>query len=237
MIYGGGQELCDEVYADFGVRAFLAGNTDTQMGGWYQKEIHSLEDFKGLKIRIPGLAAEVMNRLGATAVNLPAGEIMPSLQSGVIDAAEWVSPWVDLTMGFYKIARNYYGPGFHEGSTANELLINEQAWAALPSHLQAIVRAACHEINMMAPAEYFARNAESLAVLTNEHGVIVRGFPEDVLRRMFALSNEVNAETASGGELARHIWESWSSFRRRAMDLQPLSHYGFIRNRGLMREA
>ena len=235
ILYGGGQELWDEVYADFGVRAFMAGNTDTQMGGWYQKEINAPTDFQGLKIRIPGLAAEVLNRLGATAVNLPAGEIMPALQSGVIDAAEWVGPWVDLAMGFYKVARNYYGPGFHEGSTANELLIGARPWAALPPDLKEIVRAAAHEVNMRGPAEYFARNAESLAVLTEQHGVAVRNFPDTALRRMYALSEDVNAETAAEGELNRRVWENWSAFRKRAMDYQPLSHYGFMRNRALGR--
>jgi TRAP-type mannitol/chloroaromatic compound transport system substrate-binding protein len=231
ILYGGGQALWDELYAPFGVRGFLSGNTGTQMGGWYQKEINSLEDFSGLKIRIPGLAAEVLNRLGATTVNMPGGEIMPALQSGVIDAAEWVGPWVDLTMGFYKVAKYYYGPGFHEGSTANELLINETRWQALSSDLQTIVRVACHEANMMVPAEYFARNTETLPVLTSEHDVDVRNFPDDVIDAMFDISEQVNAETASEGDINRRIYESWSDFRKRAMAYQPLSDFGFIRNR------
>jgi TRAP-type mannitol/chloroaromatic compound transport system substrate-binding protein len=231
ILYGGGQALWDELYAPFGVRGFLSGNTGTQMGGWYQKEINSLEDFSGLKIRIPGLAAEVLNRLGATTVNMPGGEIMPALQSGVIDAAEWVGPWVDLTMGFYKVAKYYYGPGFHEGSTANELLINEARWQALPSDLQAIVKVACHEANMILPAEYFARNTNTLPMLTGEHEVDVRNFPDDVLNAMFDISEEVNAETASEGDINRRIYESWSNFRRRAIEYQPLSDFGFIGNR------
>ena len=231
ILYGGGQALWDELYAPFGVRGFLSGNTGTQMGGWYQKEINSLEDFSGLKIRIPGLAAEVLNRLGATTVNMPGGEIMPALQSGVIDAAEWVGPWVDLTMGFYKVAKYYYGPGFHEGSTANELLINEARWQALPSDLQAIVKVACHEANMILPAEYFARNTNTLPMLTGEHEVDVRNFPDDVLNAMFDISEEVNAETASEGRINRRIYESWSNFRRRAIEYQPLSDFGFIGNR------
>ena len=231
ILYGGGQALWDELYADFGVRAFMAGNTGTQMGGWFQKEINSIDDFQGLKIRIPGLAAEVLNRIGATAVNMPGGEIMPALQSGVIDAAEWVGPWVDLTFGFYKVAKYYYGPGFHEGSTANELLINETSWQALAGDLRAIVGAACHEANMILPAEYFARSSESLPVLLEEHGVILKNYPHDVLKAMFEVSEQVNAETASEGDINRRIYESWSAFRKRAMDYQPLSDYGFIHNR------
>ena len=231
ILHGGGQELWDELYGEFGVRGFLAGNTGTQMGGWFQREINSLDDFKGLNIRIPGLAAEVMNRLGATAVNMPAGEIMPALQSGVIDAAEWVGPWVDLTMGFYKVAKYYYGPGFHEGSTANELLINESVWQSLPKDLQAIVRAACHELNMTVPAEYFARSTDALATLVNEHGVTVKTFPDEVYAEAYKISEEVNAETANEGDLNRRIYESWSAFRKHAMDYQPLSDFGFIQNR------
>ena len=237
ILYGGGQALWDELYAEFGVRAFMCGNTGTQMGGWYQNEINSLADFDGLNIRIPGLGAEVLNRMGATAVNMPAGEVMPALQSGVIDAAEWVGPWVDLAMGFYKVAKYYYGPGFHEGSTASELLINEDKWRSLPADLQAVVRVACQEANMKLPAEYFARSAETLDTLVNEHGVIVRHFPEDVLKRAFQISAEVNAETASEGDLNRRIYESWSSFRKRAMAYQPLSDYGFIHNRGKAQDA
>ena len=228
ILYGGGQALWDELYSGFGVRGFMSGNTGAQMGGWFQKEINSIADFQGLKIRIPGLAAEVLNRIGATAVNMPGGEIMPALQSGVIDAAEWVGPWVDLTMGFYKVAKYYYGPGFHEGSTANELLINETSWQALSSNLKAIVRAACHEVNMSTPAEYFYHNAQTLPVLLDEHGVDLRSYPDDVLDAMFAVSEEVNAETASEGELSRRIYDSWSAFRKRTMDYQPLSDYGFI---------
>lgn len=232
ILYGGGQALWDELYAEFGVRGFMCGNTGTQMGGWYKNEINSLADFDGLNIRIPGLGAEVLNRMGATAVNMPAGEIMPALQSEVIDAAEWVGSWVDLAMGFYKVAKYYYDPGFHEGSTASELLINEDKWRSLSADLQAIVRVACQEANMKLPAEYFARSAETLGTLVNEHGVIVRHFPDDVLMESFQISAAVNAETASEGDLNRRIYESWSSFRKRAMAYQPLSDYGFIHNRG-----
>jgi TRAP-type mannitol/chloroaromatic compound transport system substrate-binding protein len=232
VLYGGGQELWDELYADFGLRAFMCGNTGTQMAGWFQREINSLGDLKGLKMRIPGLAAEVLNRLGAITVNLPGGEIMPSLESGVIDAAEWVGPWNDLAFGFYKVAKYYYGPGFHEGGTANELLINGDAWDKLPSDLKAIVRVACHESNMMMPSEYFARNAQSLPVLVDKHGVIVRSLPDDVLEAAYRISEDVAAETASEGELNRRIYDSWSKFRKLAMSYQPLSDFGFIGNRG-----
>lgn len=231
--FGGGQALWDEVYGEFGVRGFMAGNTGTQMGGWFKREINSLEDLKGLKFRIPGLGAEVINRLGGTAVNMPGGEIMPALESGVIDAAEWVGPWNDLAFGFYKVAKNYYGPGFHEGSTCNELMINEAAWSVLTDDLKAIVRAASHETNQMSPAEYMANNAWSLPKLLDEHGVILNHYPDDVAREMFRVSEEVVAETADEGDLNRRIYESWSTFRRQVMDYAPLGDYGFARMRSV----
>ena len=233
MYYGGGQELWDEIYSGFGLLGFMSGNTGTQMGGWFKKEINSLDDFKGLKMRIPGLAAEVINRMGATAVNTPGGEIMPALESGVIDAAEWVGPWNDLAFGFYKIAKYYYGPGFHEGSTCTEFMVNRSAWDKLSPELQQIVRAASLTTNNRMPSEYFANNAISLPVLLNEHNVTLNNFPADVIKAMYLISDEVVAETALEGDVNRRVYESWSDFRRKAMDYAPLSDYGFTRNRAL----
>ena len=235
--YGGGQELWDELYNGFGLRAFMAGGSGTQMGGWFKKEIHSLADFKGLKFRIPGLAAEVVNRMGATAVNTPGGEIMPALQSGVIDAAEWVGPWNDLAFGFHKVAKHYYGPGFQEGGGSGELMINLNAWNQLPKDLQDIVYAAASTIGNRTHSEYFAKNAGSLPVLLEEHGVQLHSFPDDVIQAMYHLSEDVVAETASEGELNRRIYESWSKFRRTAMEYQPLSDYGFVRDRAAARNT
>ena len=235
--YGGGQELWDELYNGFGLRAFMAGGSGTQMGGWFKKEIHSLADFKGLKFRIPGLAAEVVNRMGATAVNTPGGEIMPALQSGVIDAAEWVGPWNDLAFGFHKVAKHYYGPGFQEGGGSGELMINLNAWNQLPKDLQDIVYAAASTISNRTHSEYFTKNAGSLPVLLEEHGVQLHSFPDDVIQAMYYLSEDVVAETESEGELNRRIYESWSKFRRTAMEYQPLSDYGFVRDRAAARNT
>ena len=229
--YGGGQELWDEAYGGFGLKAFAAGNTGVQMGGWFRKPIHSLQDFKGIKMRIPGLAAEVINRMGATAVNMPGGEIMPSLESGVIDAAEWVGPWNDLTFGFHKVAKNYYGPGFHEGSTCNEFMMNRDAWDRLPQDLKDIVYAACITCNNHAPAEYFARNAESLPILVNKHGVEIRNYPQDIITQMYKISRDVLEETAQEDSLTNRVYSNWSKFQQLSMNYQPLSNYGFIKDR------
>ena len=141
--YGGGQELWDELYSEFNLKGFLGGNSGVQMGGWFKKEINSLEDFKGLKMRMPGLGAEVINRMGATAIALPGGEIMPALESGAIDATEWVGPYNDLAFGFYQAAKFYYGPGFHEPGTHTECMVNKNEYDALPTNLQNIVEHAC----------------------------------------------------------------------------------------------
>lgn len=233
IYFGGGLELWHELYSQFGLIAFPAGGTGVQMGGWFRKEIGSLADMQGLKIRMPGLAAEVINRLGATAVNMPAGEIMPALQSGVIDAAEWVGPWNDLALGFYKVAPYYYGPGFHEGNSAQELMINRAAWDALPPDIQAIVRGAAEMENLGIVTEYVSNSADALRALVEKHGVKVAPLPDDVMRESFRISAEVVAEVAAIDDISRRIYESWSSFRNAAVAYAPLAEYGFSRGRSL----
>ncbi|MYB76101.1 MAG: hypothetical protein F4X83_03195 [Chloroflexi bacterium] len=138
MYHGGGQDHWDEFYGEFGLKAFVAGNSEIQLGGCFQKEISALSDFQDLKMRRPGLRAEVINRLGGTAVNLPGGEIMPALQSRIIDATECVGSGNDLAFGFYKVTKNYYGPDFHEPGAAIELSVNKEAWDGLEAVLQAV---------------------------------------------------------------------------------------------------
>ena len=143
IYHGRGQQLWDELYAPFNVKPFLASNTSIGMGGWFKKEINSLEDLLGLKYRIPGLGGEVLRRLGAIPVTLAPPEIAPALHSGVVDGAEWLGPWSDLAMGFYQSAPYYYGPGFHEPNGSAEFLINLELWNSLPEDLQQIIETAC----------------------------------------------------------------------------------------------
>ncbi len=163
--FGGGQELWDKLYSQFNLKGILCGNTGVQMGGWFKKEIKSLEDFKGLKMRIPGIGAEIINRLGGTAVNMPPGEIMPALQQGVIDATEWVGPWVDKISGLHKIAKYYYGPGIHEPGTANELVMRLDKWQDLPNNLKEIVKSSCYAVYIESLAEFLHYNSLSLEEL------------------------------------------------------------------------
>ncbi len=234
LYYGGGQELWDELYAEFGLRAWAAGSSGCQMGGWFQKEINSIADFNGLTMRIPGLGAEVINRLGATAVNMPGGEIMPALQSGVIDATEWVGPWNDLAFGFYKVAKYYYGPGFHEPGSTLSLMVNLEAYEKLPKDLQEIVRRCAAAENTITLSEFSAANARALDTLVNKHNVQVRHFPDDVFRAMMKHSLDVVAETASEGDINKRIYESWIKFRKESMSWAPLADNGYMNNRALL---
>ena len=230
---GGGQALWDDLYAGFGLKAFLAGGTGVQMGGWFQKEITGLDSLQGLKMRIPGLGGEVVNRLGVTAVNLPGGEIMPALQSGVIDATEWIGPWNDLAFGFHKVAQFYYGPGFHEPSAALEVIVDREKFEALPSDLRAAVDAACMAENSYMLAEFTAANSAAQAVLVDNYDVRISPFPDDVVRAAYEISGEVVAETASVDSLARRIYESWHRFRREAVARAPFAEQGYMNNRAL----
>ena len=225
--YAGGQKLWDEMYAQFGLKPFMAGNSGTQMGGWFLKEINSIEDFKGLKMRIPGLAAEVLNRMGGTAVALPGGEIMPALQSGAIDATEWVGPWNDLAFGFHKITKFYYGPGFHEPSSALECSSNLKAFNELDNDLKSIIKNACEAENTRMISEFTAANIDAQEKLVKEHGVIIRNFPKDVFNLMMSLSKEVVSETATEGKLNKEIYESWSAFKEKARQRAAFNEHGY----------
>lgn len=231
--HAGGQALWDELYGEFGLKPFAGGATGVQMGGWFQKEISSLEDFKGIKMRIPGLGAEVINRLGATAVNMPGGEIMPALQSGVIDAAEWVGPWNDLAFGFHKIAKFYYGPGFNEPNSALEVFVNKARYDALPKDLQRIVESACLAEDGYMLAEFTAGNNVSQASLVEEHGVKISSFPADVMRAGMAAGMDVVRETASEGDLAKRIFDSWWETRTRSIARAPFAEGGYMDYRAI----
>lgn len=211
--WGGGMELWRELYADFNLVPFDAGNTGAQMGGWFRKRIDSVDDLDGLRMRIPGLGGDVMARLGVATVNIPGGELYQALSSGAIDAAEWVGPYNDLAFGFHKIAPYYYYPGWQEPGATLEAIVNKEAWEALPEDLQKIVEIACLAASHTMLAEINARNAEALRELQEEHGVEVLPFPDDVLSELRAASDEVITELAERDEFAARVWESYRPFR------------------------
>lgn len=218
LYYGGGMELWDEVYDGFGVKPFYAGSSGVQAAGWFRKEINTLEDLKGLKMRIAGLGGEVMRRVGVTPTMMPPGEIFPSLTSGTVDAAEWVGPWNDLAFGLHKVAKFYYTAAFHEPGPALEVFINKATFNALPADLQAIVAAAASSIANEATADFHYHNVVSLKPLVEQHGVKLGLFSDDIIRALGKASREVMAEIAETDPLTRKVHDSFTSFRDQAAE-------------------
>ncbi len=231
--FGGGQELADKVYKKLGCKFFASGNTGVQMGGWFNKDINSLEDYKGLKMRIPGLGGEVVKAAGGIVVNLPGGEIPPALASGAIDATEWVGPYNDLAFGLYKSAKKYYYPGWHEPATLLDNFINLAAWEGLSGDLKAIVQTANAYANSYVLNEYIANNNASLETLVNKHGVEVKKFPDVVLNGLGALSGQVIGDLAAQDKLSSEVLSSIVTFRKGSIAFAKVSEQAFYNARGL----
>lgn len=231
--YGGGQELSDKIYRELGVKFLPGGNTGQQMGGWFNKEMNSLEDFKGLKMRIPGLGGEVLKAAGTNVINLPGGEILPALQSGAIDATEWVGPYNDLAFGLYKTAKFYYYPGWQEPASVEDNFINIQIWEKLPDDLKAVVEAASDAAYNWTFSEFVARNSQSLDVLVNEHGVALKKFSDEILDGLGGLSGEVMNDLASQDPLSREVMDSILRFRKQAIPYAKISEQAFYNARAL----
>ena len=219
---GGGQALWDETYAPFGVKPLSAGNTTMQMGGWFNKEINSLDDIKGLKIRMPGLGGEVWSKLGAITVNLPGGEIFTSLQTSAIDATDWVGPYNDLAFGLHKAAKYYYFPGWQEPQAVVESMVNQKAFDALPADLQAIVVEAARAATLDMMDDYVFNNAKALQSLKSE-GVQFKRLPDEVLQAMREQSNVVLEALAAENDLNGRIWASQKAFLEEASAMQALT--------------
>lgn len=212
IYHGGGMELWREVYATQDIVPFLAGQTGPQMGGWFNREIRSVDDLVGLKMRIPGLGGEVMQRAGVLPVNLPGSEIFTALQTGAIDATEWVGPYNDLAFGLHEAATYYYYPGWQEPSGALELLVSAEAYASLSDELKEIVATACMAEADYVFAEFNTRNNQALRTLTEEHGVELRRFPDDVLAALRGYSAEVMQELAASDPTIARVYESYTAF-------------------------
>ena len=233
LYHGGGMKLWKEIYAEFNLVPAAAGNTGVQMGGWFNREIKSIGDLKGLKMRIPGLGGEVLKRAGGTPVSLPGGEIYTSLQSGAIDATEWVGPYNDLAFGFYKVAKYYYYPGWHEPGTTLEAMVNKKAFDALPKDLQEIVMSACKVANQDMLAEYTARNNAALHTLVNKHKVKLKQYPDDVMKKLKDLSDQVISEVADKDKKSKKVYESFRKFRDQARAWHDVSELAYLKARNL----
>ncbi|MHA7817280.1 MAG: TRAP transporter substrate-binding protein [Pseudohaliea sp.] len=229
--YGGGEALWRETYAPFGVVPFAGGSTGVQMAGWFNREINSTADLRGLKMRIPGLAGEVFTAAGGTAVNIPGGEVYTSMQTGVIDAVEWVGPYNDLALGLHEVAEYYYYPGWHEPGAMLEFIVNADALAALPADLRAIVRDAARATNQDMLDEFTARNNASLETLLDEHNVQLRRLPDDVLALLQEKSEEVMARLVAGDPMARKVYASYREFLDAVRAYHGISEQAYINAR------
>lgn len=228
---GGGQAVWDALYEPFGVRPFMGGNTGFQMGGWYKREIRGVEDLKGLKVRMPGLGGEVMRRLGATPVSLPPSEILTGLQSGLIDAAEFLGPSSDLAMGFHQATKLYYGPGWHEPNGTGEALVNATALSRLPEDLREIVLHAIRAEAALGLAEGEWMNAVHLNTLTAEHDVKLMQFPQDVLEAARRTSEEVLAGFADMGGADADVYYSFKRARETMLEWSRTNEVTFLNAR------
>ena len=212
--FGGGQELWDELGAEFGIKGIMCGNTGVQMGGWFNKEINSAEDFAGLKMRIPGLGGDVLATLGASPVSLPGGQIYENLVSGAIDATEWVGPWNDEAMKFYEAAKYYYYPGMHEPGAMLFCGFNASFWGSLSKSDQITIEAAASMENDVMMSEYNAKNGAALARLIQDQGVELREFNDDVYDAFGVGADAVFATVVEHSDLARRIHESFLTARQ-----------------------
>lgn len=226
--FGGGQELWDELYGQFGLKGFYAGSSGVQAGGWFRSEINSLDDLKGLKMRIAGLGGAVLRKLGAQVILTPPGEIFPAMQSGVVDAAEWVGPWNDLAFGLHKIAKHYYSPSFHEGSAALECIVDKEKFAALPADLQKIVEYAAAASSDEALFDFTRHNARFLEVLVKEHGVILHTWPEDIVNALGKAAQEVMAELAATDAMTAKVSDSYMAYLKEAREWSKWSDQPYL---------
>lgn len=231
LYYGGGLELWQEYYAQFNLVPFPAGQTGVQMGGWFNKEISSVADLVGLKMRIPGMGGEIMQRAGVTQVTLPASEIFTALQTGAIDAAEWVGPYNDVSLGLHKAARYYYYPGWHEPGPTVGITVNKDAWDTLPDDLKAIVELAAQAISLDMQAEYNYGNAMALKQLQDDPDVEIRRFPDDVLELLRKLSLEAIDELSAEDGWSARIQKSYFDFFKLSQQNQLISEQAYLNAR------
>jgi TRAP-type mannitol/chloroaromatic compound transport system substrate-binding protein len=228
---GGGQALWDALYAPFGVKPFMGGNTGVCMGGWFRRELSGLADVRGLKIRSLGLGGEIYRRLGATPLTTAPAEILSSLQSGLLDAVEFVGPGTDIALGLYRVAQSYYYPGFNKPNGTGECIVSLRAWEALDAELKAIVTHACAVEAAFALAEMERLNIEALAALTAKHGVKLRAFPNDFIAAARKEAMDVLAGVGATGAAAKKVHESYMAFRDRTAAWSRISIQGVLESR------
>lgn len=229
--YGGGLPLWRELYAPFGVVPFSGGSTGVQMAGWFNTRLQSREDLKGLKMRIPGLAGEVFDAAGGSAVRIAGGEIYTSMQTGVIDAVEWVGPYNDRTLGLMEVGQYYYYPGWHEPGAMLEIIVNADALAALPEDLQAIVEVAARATNQDMLDDFTAHNSESLEILLRDFDTEVLPLPDDVMDALYEQSQIAIKALIDSDPMAAKIADSYFDFAERVRTYHEISERAYLNAR------
>ncbi|MEP3429900.1 MAG: TRAP transporter substrate-binding protein [Roseibium sp.] len=234
LIQGGGQALYDEIYSGFNLKPFLCGNSGPQWAGWFRNEINSVDDLKGLKFRSTGLASEMCSKLGMAVQAMSGPAMFQALQSGALDAGEFIGPWTDSAMGYYQIAKNYYWPGVGEPSSAEECAVNLEAYNHLPDDLKGAVTQACASLYNDVLTEYNTKHAQALTKLVSEHDVKVRKLPDDVIVAMGNAAGEVIADLkADDDELVRRITDSFLGYRKLMNEYMPYADNGQMNARSL----
>jgi TRAP-type mannitol/chloroaromatic compound transport system substrate-binding protein len=231
--FGGGQDLWDEAGSPLNIKPLCCTNTGVQMGGWFNKEVNTPEDFRGLRYRMPRLGGEVLRRMGATVVTTPGGEISMALKSGAIDASEWVGPWQDMDLGIHQASDYYYYPGFHEPGTNSTLGINKTVWGGLKDSERALIEAAAQAEVTRSLAQFNAENVKSLKRLRNERRVKILRFSDELIKVFGKTSKEVLADIAAKDPLTRKVYDSYMAFLAGLMDWTELSERGYLDSRRL----
>ncbi len=214
LYFGGGLQLWEKLYDRFNLLPFPCGNTGVQMGGWFNKSIERVEDFQGLKMRIPGLGGKVLAKAGGSAVTVAGGEVYTNLERGVIDAAEWIGPYHDYIMGFHKVAKYYYYPGWQEPGPTLELFVNKTAFQQLPTDLQEMIRTVAAKYNTLVLAEFEAKNNIYLQKIREESAVELRRFPTEVLQALKAYSEEVIEEIVAQDAFSKQVYANLREFKQ-----------------------
>jgi TRAP-type mannitol/chloroaromatic compound transport system substrate-binding protein len=222
----GGQDMLNEFGKKFKLYGIAGGNTGTQMGGWFRKEIKTVHDFNGLKMRIGGWAGKTLSKLGSVPQQIAGGDIYPALEKGTIDATEWVGPYDDEKLGFYKVAKYYYYPGWWEGGTALHFFINTDKWESLPKTYQALITAAAGYANMDVQARYDSRNPKALKTLV-ANGAVLRPFSHEIMEACLKASNEVNAETSAANPDFKKILDAQMAFRNDELFWWQVAEYSY----------
>lgn len=235
MYWGGGQEYYDKIYGEFGLKGYLAGGTGPQWFGWFKNEIHTMDDLRGMRIRTTGFAGEMLRRVGVAVVTLPGGEVFQALQSGTIDAGEFVGPWNDFAFGFHQVAKHYYGPGVGEPCSTEEIVMNSEAHDALPDDLKLIIKTVAMSAADETTMDYEINNAKTVRILKAEHGVNVHQVPAEIVEGLAVAANEMVAELLEDPDpMVREVMTSYSAFRNLMTEYAPYATGGQYNARTLM---